>query len=71
MKALTYTLYKKHRELYNEIHGSIAANSCQVDLNEKDIILLSNVSIVVYKAGKRTAVENNKFIHFNLSAALV
>ena len=68
MKALTYTLYKKHRELYTEIHGSIAANSCQIDLNEKDIILLSNVSIVVYKAGKRTAVENNKFIHFNLSA---
>ena len=68
MKALTYTLYKKHRELYTEIHGSIAANSCQIDLNEKDIILLSNVPIVVYKAGKRTAVENNKFIHFNLSA---
>ena len=34
----------------------------------KDIILLSNVSIIVYKAGKRTGVENNKFIHFNLSA---
>ena len=68
MKALTYTLYKKHRELYTEIHGSIAANSCQIDLNEKDIILLSNVPIVVYKAGKPTAVENNKFIHFNLSA---
>ena len=27
---------------------------------------LSNVFIIVYRAGKRTGVENNKFIHFNL-----
>ena len=32
------------------------------------MILLSNVSIIVYKAGKCTSVENNKLIHFNLSA---
>ena len=25
--------------------------------------------IIVYKAGKRTGVENNKFIHFNVSAS--
>ena len=68
MKALTYTLYKQHCELYTEIHGSIAVNSCQIELAQKDIILLSNVSIIVYKAGKRTGVENNKFIHFNLLA---
>ena len=65
---MTYTSYKKHCELYTEIHGSIAVNSCQIELAQKDIILLSKVSIVIYKAGKRTSIENKKFIHFNLSA---
>ena len=68
MKVLTYTLYKEHCELYTEIHGSIAVNSCQIELAQKDIILLSNVSVMVYKAGKRTDVESNKFIHLNLLA---
>ena len=68
MKVLTYMLFKEHCELYTEIHGSIAINSCQIELAEKDIILLSKVSIIVYKACKCTGVENNKFIHFNLSA---
>ena len=68
MKVLTYTLYKEYCELYTEIHGSIAVNSCQIELAQKDIILLSNASIIVYRTGKRTSVENNKFIHFNLSA---
>ena len=54
--------------LCTEIHGSIAVNSCQIELTQKDIILLSEVSIVIYKAGKRTGVENDKFIHFNHSA---
>ena len=31
-------------------------------------MLLSNISKIVYKAGKRTGVENNKFVHFNLTA---
>ena len=67
MKVLTYTSYKEHCDLYTEIHGSIAVNSCQIELAQKDIILLSEVSAVVYKAGKRTGAENTKFIHFNLS----
>ena len=71
MKVLTYTSYKEHCDLYTEIHGSIAVNSCQIELAQKDIILLSNVSIIVYKAGKRTGVENNKFKHFNLSGVLI
>ena len=66
MKALTYTSYKDHYDLYTEIHGSIAINSCQVGLAQKYIILLSKVSIVIYKAGERTGVENA--LHFNLSA---
>ena len=68
MKVLTYTLYKEHCEVYTEIHGLIVANSCHIQLAQKNIILLSNVSIIVYKAGKRTGVESNKFIHFSLSA---
>ena len=68
MKVLTYTSYKEHCDLYTEIHGSIAVNSCQIELALKDIILLSKVSIIVYKAGKRTGVENTKFISLNLSA---
>ena len=68
MKALTYTLYKQHCELYTEIHGSIAVNSCQIELAQKDIILQPNVSIIVYKFDKCNGVENIKLIHFNLSA---
>ena len=68
MKVLTYILYKEHCDLFTEIHGSIPVNSCQIELAQKDIILLSNVSIIVYKARKHTSVENKKSIHFNLSA---
>ena len=68
MKALTYTPYKESCDLYTEIHDSIAVNSCQIGLAQKDVILLSRVSIIVYKAGKHTGVENTKFLSFNLSA---
>ena len=68
MKVLTHTPYKKHCDLYTEIHGSIAVNSCQIELAQKNIILLSRVSVIFYKAGARTSVENNKFIKFSLSA---
>ena len=68
MRVLTYTSYKEHCDLYTKIHGSIAINSCQVGLAQKYIILLSEVSIIFYKAGKRTSVENTEFIHFKLLA---
>ena len=55
-------------DLYTEIHGSIAVNSCQIELTQKFDILLVEVSIIVYKAGRRTGVENTNFISFNLSA---
>ena len=61
MRVLTYMSYKEHCELYTEIHGSIAINSCQIELAQKYIILLSKISIVIYKAGKHTGVENTKF----------
>ena len=63
MRVLTFQS-TKNIESYTEIHGSIAINSCQIKLAQKYIILLSKVSIVIYKAG----VENTKFIHFNLWA---
>ena len=65
---MTYTSYREHYNLYTEIHGSIAVNSCQIKPPQKYIILLSEVSIGIYKARKHTGVENDKFIHFNLSA---
>ena len=68
MKALTYTSYKDHYDLYTKIHGLIAVKSCQIELPQKDIILLSEISIVIYKAGKCTGVENDKFIQCNHSA---
>ena len=65
---MTYTSYKEHCDLYTEIHGSIAVNSCQIELPQKDIILLSSNSVIFYKAGARTGAENNRFIKFSLSA---
>ena len=41
MKVLTYISYKKHCDVYTGIHGPIAVNSCQIELPQKDIILLS------------------------------
>ena len=68
MKVLTYTLYKEHCELYTEIHGSIAVNSCQIELAQKDIILLSNPPIITYKAGTTHGVENRNLIHSSIPA---
>ena len=68
MKVLTDTSYKELYELYTEIHGSIAVNSCQIRLAERDIILLDSVSVIFYKAGAHTGVENNRFIKFSTSA---
>ena len=67
MKVLTYTSYKEHYDLYTEIHGSIAVNSCQIGLAQKDIILLSSIFVIFYKAGPPTSAENNRLIKFSLS----
>ena len=67
MKVLTYTSFKEHCDLYTEIHGSIAIHSYQVGLAQKDIILLSKASLIVYKAGKQAGVTNTEFIKFTLS----
>ena len=66
MKVLTYTSYKEHCKLYTESHGLIAVNSCQIELVQKDIILLSNFSVIFYRANRCTGVE--KFVKFSISA---
>ena len=68
MKVLTYTSLKKHYGLYTEIHGSIAVNSCQVRLAQKDIILLSKAPLIAYKAGKPTGVDNRNLIYSSIPA---
>ena len=52
MNVLTYTSCKEHYYLHTKFQGSIAIHSCQVGLAQKDIILLSKASLIVYKAGK-------------------
>ena len=69
MRVLTYTSYKEHYDLYTEIHGSIAVDSCQIEFAQKDIILLSSISVIFYKAGARTGAENNRFIKVGLSVS--
>ena len=67
MKGLTYTSFNEHYDLYSKIHGSIDVHSCQVGLAQKDIILLSKASLVVYKIGKQTGETSTEFIKFTLS----
>ena len=67
MKILTDISFKEHCHLYTEIHSSIAIHSRQVGLTQKDILLLSKPSLLVYKAGKMTGVTNPEFIKFTLS----
>ena len=54
---------------WSSFPGSIPVNGCRIELSWKVTILLSNVSVILYKAGSYTGVENNKLIQFNLSAA--
>ena len=67
MKVLTYTSYRGHCDLYTKIHGSTAVNSCQIGLAQKDIMLLSKASLIVYKVGKRTGIKNTDYISLTLS----
>ena len=68
MRVLTYTSYKEHYDLYTEINSSIAVNRCQIELAQKDIVLLSMISIIFYRASKHAGVEKtNTFINFRLS----
>ena len=63
---MAYTSYKQYYDLYTEIQGSIAVNSCQIVFAQKDI-LLSKATLIVYKAGKTTGVKNTEYISLTLS----
>ena len=67
MKVLTYTSYKEHSKLYAKIQNLILVSSCQIGLARKGIILLSNVAVILYRAGSRTGVKDRR-IKFTLSA---
>ena len=71
MKVLTYTSYKEHCELYTEIHGSIAVNSCQIGLFKKDKILLEDNKLFKYsysKASSSGVFNLDDYIQFALSS---
>ena len=71
MKALTYTSYKEHCELYTEIHGSIAVNSCQIGLFKKDKMLLEDNKFFKYsysKASSSSVFNLGDCIEFTLSS---
>ena len=67
MRVLTYTTCNEHSDLYTKTHGSIAIHGCQIGIAQKDIILLSRPSLIVYKAGKQAGVTNTEFKNFTLS----
>ena len=71
MKVLTYTSYKEHCDLYTEIHGSIAVNSCQVGLFKKDKMLLEDNKLFKYsysKASSSGVFKLDDYIEFTLSS---
>ena len=71
MKVLTYKSYKEYCDLYTEIHGSIAVNSCHVGLFKKDKILLENSKLFKYSYSKTSPSGVFKlygYIEFTLSS---
>ena len=71
MKVLTYKWYKEHCDLYTEIHGSIAVNSCHVELFKKDKILLEDSKLFIYSYSKALSsgvFKLDDYIDFTLSS---
>ena len=65
LKVLTYTSYKEHYDLYTEIHGSIAVNSCQIGLFKKDKILLEDNKLFRYSYSKASSSSVFKLDDYN------
>ena len=49
----------------SKLMAQLLLTGVRSNLHKKNIILLSEASIVIYKAGRHTGVEN-KFIYFNI-----
>ena len=63
-----HTSYTEHFELYTEIPGLPSAVArCQIELMCKEILLLTDVAQILYKAYSRTCIQH-KHIKFTLSA---
>ena len=67
---MTYTSYKEHYDPYTEIHGSIAVDSCQVGLFNKDKILLEDNKFFKYSYSKASSgvFKLDDYIEFTLSS---
>ena len=58
IKVLIYTSHKVHCEVYTEIHDLIAVNSCHIELERKDIILVPDTAVTLYKVCSGTGVQD-------------
>ena len=63
---LTYISYKNHFDICTEIDSN--ANSCQIEPAKKDVILLWDAAVILYKAGSSTGIKDRQ-IKFTLSTA--
>ena len=70
MKLLTYRSYK-HVELYTEIYGSIAVNTCQIELARNDKIMLADDIMILYSKSTLYTSSLYKSIQFTLSMILM
>ena len=70
---MIYTSYKEHCDLYTEIHGSIAVNSCWIGLFEKDKVLLEDNKLFKYsysKASSSDVFNPDDYSQFSLSPGI-
>lgn len=57
------------KKIYAEIYDLIAANNCQMELAVTYIVLLSNITVMLYKADLLKGVEDTH-IKFTLSSGI-
>ena len=66
-----YVVIRTLYDLYTEIHGSIAVNSCQIGLFKKDKIVLEDNKLFKYlysKASSSGVFQLDDYIEFTLSS---
>ena len=57
MKILTDTSYKENFEPYTEIHYSIPVTICHIETTRRDMMLKSDLVVILYKEVLGTAVQ--------------
>ena len=63
---MTYTSYKEHCELYNEIHGLTGVNDCQIGIFKKNKILLEDNILIKYSKSSPSGLDD--YIQFTFSS---